>query len=104
MQNISINEVKQRLAAGEQLHIIDVREPYEYAEFNIDAKLIPLGKIQSMQVEDIEDWKNEEVIVHCRSGARSMQACMILESIGFANTKNLEGGMLQWQQQGGPMR
>lgn len=98
MQNISINEVRQRLAAGEQLHIIDVREPYENAEFNIGAKLIPLGKIQSMQVEDIEDWKNEEVIVHCRSGARSMQACMILESIGFSNTKNLEGGMLQWQQ------
>lgn len=98
MQSISINEVKQRLAEGEQLHIIDVREPYEYAEFNIGAKLIPLGKIQSMQVDDIEDWKNQEVIVHCRSGNRSMQACHILESIGFTNTKNLEGGMLQWQQ------
>jgi len=56
-----------------------------------------LGKVQSMQVEDIEDWKNEEVICYCRSGNRSGQACMILDALGFSNTKNLAGGMLAWK-------
>lgn len=98
MQNISVEELKSRMDAGEKLNIIDVREPYEYAEFNIGAKLIPLGKIQSMQIDEIENLKEEEVIIHCRSGARSMTACMFLDTLGFKNTKNLAGGMLAWQE------
>jgi rhodanese-related sulfurtransferase len=96
MQNITVEEVKKRLSAGEHLNILDVREPDEYAEFNIGGKLYPLGKIQSMQVEELEDWKDKEVIVHCRSGKRSLTACLFLETLGFTNTKNLEGGMLEW--------
>ena len=57
MTNISPEEVKQRLDDGEKLNLVDVREPYENAEFNIGGKLIPLGKIQSMQIEEIEDLK-----------------------------------------------
>jgi rhodanese-related sulfurtransferase len=101
MQNISVEELKSRLDAGERLNHIDVREPYEYAEFNIGGKLIPLGKIQSMQIEEIEDVKEEEVIIYCRSGKRSMIACMFLDTLGFKNTKNLTGGMLDWQQKYG---
>jgi rhodanese-related sulfurtransferase len=97
MINISAEEVKQRMDAGEQLHLVDVREPYENAEFNIGGILIPLGKIQGFQIEDIEDLKNEEVICYCRSGNRSGQAALILEQAGFTNTKNLTGGMLNWQ-------
>ncbi len=97
MINISAEEVKQRMDAGEQLHLLDVREPYENAEFNIGGILIPLGKIQGFQIEDIEDLKNEEVICYCRSGNRSGQAALILEQAGFTNTKNLTGGMLNWQ-------
>jgi rhodanese-related sulfurtransferase len=97
MENISVETVKARLAAGEQLNIIDVREPEEYAEFNIGVRLIPLGKIQSMQIDEIEHLKNEELIIHCRSGKRSATACMFLETMGFTNTKNLVGGMLAWQ-------
>ena len=98
MQTITVREVKDRLKAGEQLNIIDVREPNEYAEFNIGAKLIPLGKIQSLDVEELEDLRDKEVIIHCRSGKRSATACLILDSLGFQNTKNLEGGMLAWQE------
>ena len=98
MQNISVEELKNRMDAGEKINLIDVREPYEYAEFNIGAKLIPLGKIQTMQIDEIEDLKEEEVIVHCRSGQRSMVACMFLDTLGFKNTKNLTGGMLAWQE------
>ncbi|MEO7922385.1 MAG: rhodanese-like domain-containing protein [Chitinophagaceae bacterium] len=98
MQQITVEELKARMDAGEKLNIIDVREPHEYAEFNIGATLIPLGKIQTMQIEEIEDLKDEEVIIHCRSGHRSMVACMFLETLGFRNTKNLGGGMLAWQE------
>jgi rhodanese-related sulfurtransferase len=98
MENITAEEVKKRMDAGENLHLVDVREPAENAEFNIGGKLIPLGKIKTMDVEELEDLKNEEVICYCRSGARSGQACMILESMGFNNTRNLVGGMLSWQE------
>jgi rhodanese-related sulfurtransferase len=99
MENITVEELKRRMDAGEQLHILDVREPQEYAEFNIGAKLLPLGQVMGMQIEEIEDWKEDEVIVHCRSGKRSMQAGMMLETLGFKNVKNLEGGMMAWQEQ-----
>jgi rhodanese-related sulfurtransferase len=98
MTNISPEEVKQRLDAGETLNLIDVREPYENAEFNIGGTLIPLGKIQSMQIEDIEDLRKEEVIFYCRSGNRSGVAGRFLDEAGFTNTKNLVGGMLAWQE------
>ena len=98
MKNITVDDLKSRMDAGEPLNIIDVREPAEYAEFNIGAKLIPLGKIASMQIDEIEDLKNEELIIHCKAGGRSAQACMILETAGFTNVVNVTGGMNAWQQ------
>ncbi len=99
MQNISIAELKQRINAGEQPNLLDVREPDERAEFNIGGTFIPLGRVMAMQTEEIEDLKNEEIICYCRSGKRSMQAAMMLETMGFSDVKNLEGGMLGWQAQ-----
>jgi rhodanese-related sulfurtransferase len=98
MENITVEEVKKRMDAGEKLNLVDVREPFENAEFNIGGVLLPLGDIQAMAVDEIENLKDEEVICYCRSGNRSGQACMILEMMGFTNTKNLTGGMLAWQQ------
>ena len=97
MTTISVEELKVRMDAGEKLNILDVREPYENAAFNIGGILIPLGNIQTMQFDEIEEWRNEEVIVYCRSSNRSGQACMFLEGAGFTNVKNLTGGMLAWQ-------
>lgn len=97
MQNITPEEVKERLDKGEKLNLVDVREPHERAEFNIGGLFIPLGKVQMMQIDELENLKNEEVIVYCRSGNRSGQAAMILETMGFTNTKNLAGGMMAWQ-------
>ncbi|HEX3166715.1 MAG TPA: rhodanese-like domain-containing protein [Chitinophagaceae bacterium] len=101
MNNITVEELKKRLDAGEKLNIVDVREPHEKAEFNIGGVLIPLGQIQSMQIDEIEDLKDKEVILYCRSGNRSGQACMFLEAMGFKNTKNLVGGILAWQEKFG---
>ena len=97
MQTITAQELKSRLDAGENVHIVDVREPYENAEFNIGGVLIPLGKVQTLQIDEIDELKNEEIIVYCRSGNRSGQACQILEMSGFTNVKNLTGGMLGWR-------
>ena len=92
-----MEEVKKRMDAGEALHLVDVREPYENAEFNIGGILLPLGQIRGMQIEEIEDLKDKEIILYCRSGNRSAHAAMFLETMGFENTKNLVGGVLAWQ-------
>ena len=101
MENITVEEVKRRIDAGEELHLVDVREPYENADFNIGGILLPLGEIRSMQIDDIEDLKDKEVILYCRSGNRSAQAAMFLETMGFENTRNLVGGILAWQEKYG---
>ena len=96
MQTITAEEVKSRLNAGEKLNLVDVREPNENADFNIGGRLVPLGKIQTMQTDQLDDLKDSEIICYCRSGNRSGQACLILETMGFQNVKNLTGGMLRW--------
>jgi len=101
MQQISVDELKIRIDAGEKLNLIDCREPHEYAEFNLGGTLIPLGKIQTMQSEELDDLKEEEIIIHCRSGQRSMMACLFLDTLGFKNTKNVVGGILAWQEKFG---
>lgn len=98
MTIITADEVKARIDAGEELYLLDVREPDERAEFNIGGTFLPLGNIQMMQTDDIDDWKNNEVICYCRSGNRSMQACLMLETFGFTNVKNLQGGMNGWRE------
>jgi rhodanese-related sulfurtransferase len=98
MQLITVPELQKRLAKGEKLNLVDVREPAENLEFNIGGDLIPLGKIQKMEIDQLEELKNQEVICYCRSGNRSGQACQILDMLGFTNTKNLQGGMLAWKQ------
>ncbi|MFI5154580.1 MAG: rhodanese-like domain-containing protein [Chitinophagales bacterium] len=101
MNTISVEELKAKMDRGESFHLLDVREPSENADFNIGGTLVPLGKIQSMQVEDLDDWKEDDVIVYCRSGNRSGQACMILDMLGFKKTFNLAGGMLAWKERVG---
>jgi rhodanese-related sulfurtransferase len=97
MQLITVTELQDRLSKGEQVNLVDVRELSEHKEFNIGGKLIPLGNIQAMEVDQIESLKEQELILYCRSGNRSGQACQILDMLGFTNTKNLQGGMLAWQ-------
>ena len=101
MRTITAEELKARLDKGETPHLLDVREDHERAEFNIGGTHLPLGKIQTMQFDDIEDWKDDEVIVYCRSGNRSGMASLFMEQVGFKNPVNLVGGMLDWQQKFG---
>lgn len=98
MVSISVEEVKARQENGESLNLIDVRENIEREEFNIGGIHLPLGKIQSMEMDAIESLMNDEVICYCRSGNRSVQAALVLEQYGFINVKNLTGGVLAWQE------
>ena len=98
MQTITVEELKSKIDAGEPIHLVDVREPHEHAEFNIGGLLLPLGKVQTMQVDEIEDLKEDTVYIYCRSGNRSGQACLVLETMGYKNVINVAGGMLAWQE------
>lgn len=94
--DISVNELKNKLDKGEAFIFIDVREPEEYQEYNLGAKLIPLGNVDSIPKEYAQH-KNDEIVVHCRSGARSGRTVEYLQSQGFTNARNLLGGVLAWQ-------
>ncbi|MBL7785060.1 MAG: rhodanese-like domain-containing protein [Chitinophagales bacterium] len=96
MLDITSEELKKRLDAGEDLIVIDVREPYEYEAFNIGVENIPLGQI-NLAIEQLGNYRNREIVVLCRSGMRSGQAKMFLLGNGFSNVRNLIGGMLDWQ-------
>lgn len=100
MQDIDAKELNERLLKGENLHILDVREKWEYEEENLNGKLIPLAELPH-RLAEIEDWKEKEIIVHCRSGARSENAKKFLQSKGFQNVRNLIGGISLYLEQYG---
>jgi len=95
MKEISVSELKALLDSGADIQLIDVREPSEFESAQIGGELIPLGTIPQ-NVDKIS--KEKQVIIHCRSGKRSANAIMFLESnFGYENLYNLEGGILAWR-------
>jgi rhodanese-related sulfurtransferase len=100
MQDITVEELKTRRDNGDNVVVIDVREPWEYEEFNIGGKLIPLGTLPDA-LADLEELKDTEVVVHCRSGARSATAKAFLTQQGFTKVRNMLGGVMAWQAQFG---
>ncbi len=95
--DITVNELKKRIESGEKLNLIDVREEYEYEADNIEGLLIPLADLPH-RLEEIEDWRDQEVLVHCRSGKRSETAQRYMENQGFSNVRNVIGGMLAYRE------
>jgi adenylyltransferase/sulfurtransferase len=97
MEQITVEDLKKRIDAGEDLVILDVRNPDEHEKGAIPgARLIPLQELPK-HVLDMEDLKDREVLVHCQMGGRSSRACAILSSRGFAKPVNVEGGYEAWQ-------
>jgi molybdopterin/thiamine biosynthesis adenylyltransferase/rhodanese-related sulfurtransferase len=90
---LTVKELKQRLDAGEDVFVLDVREPYEYQIANIGAKLIPQGDVPK-RMDEID--RNREIVVQCRSGQRSQRIAEYLAQQGYGNVKNLAGGILAW--------
>ncbi|HLP29052.1 MAG TPA: rhodanese-like domain-containing protein [Candidatus Didemnitutus sp.] len=96
INEISTADLHARLDAGENIMLLDVRQPEEYAEQHIpNSLLIPLGELPD-RVDELEDYRDKEIVVICRSGNRSGQACMFLTMSGFENVVNMRGGMLSW--------
>jgi rhodanese-related sulfurtransferase len=96
MEDITVEELKSKLDNHEKFIFIDVREPHEYEEFNLGADLIPLGNLPA-SIPSLLAHKEDEIVLHCRSGARSGAAKTTLAQLGFSNVRNLLGGVLEWQ-------
>lgn len=93
MNSISTSELQAKIEAGEQVNVIDVREVGEVAEGHIPGIVnIPLGLLE-FRMHELN--KNEHYYIVCRSGGRSDQATMFLQSQGY-NVTNMTGGMLDW--------
>ena len=90
---ISPRELKARLDRGDDLFILDVREPHEYQICHLNGTLIPLGDLPK-RVNELDTSK--EIVAHCRSGVRSAKAVNFLRQAGFKKVHNLAGGILAW--------
>lgn len=94
MKEITVQELKSLIDSKANFQLIDVREPHEYDEVNINGELIPMGDVMD-NLDKIT--KDKQVVVHCRSGKRSAAVIQALESQhGFTNLHNLKGGILAY--------
>lgn len=93
---ITVQELKQRLDAGEDLQLIDVREPFEHQIAQIGGKLIPMNDVPA-RMGEID--REREVVVHCKMGGRSQRVAEFLRQAGYAKVKNLAGGITAWSDQ-----
>ena len=101
IEEISATDLKNRLDAGDDIQLIDVRQPEEWAFAKIEgAKLIPLGEILN-RMDEIDP--KRETVIHCKAGMRSAQAVQVLQRAGFSgNLKNLKGGITAWSNEVDP--
>ncbi len=96
---IQPQELKRRLDAGEDIFVLDVREPHEYQICNIGGYLIPLGDLPK-RVSELDT--SREIVAHCKGGVRSAKAVDFLQKAGFRKVKNLTGGILSWSEKVDP--
>lgn len=92
---VSVEQLKARMDAGDRPFVLDVREPHEYAIVNLGAPLIPVGQVGA-RMGEIPVGKDDEIFVHCKSGGRSQKAAVELKAAGFSNVKNVAGGITAW--------
>jgi rhodanese-related sulfurtransferase len=100
VNDITPEEVRERLASAERLQIVDVREPFEFAQERVaESILIPLGEL----TRRVGELSREAPVVMCRSGNRSKVGVSLLQRAGFKEVYNLEGGILRWARAGLPV-
>jgi adenylyltransferase/sulfurtransferase len=93
---ITVGELKERLDNGQDVSVLDVREPHEYEVANIGARLIPLGELPERLIELDKD---ETLAVHCKTDGRSARAVQLLREAGFQNVYNVKGGITAWSEE-----
>lgn len=103
IKSMTAQELKEKLDSGKDLLLVDCREQSEWDAGHIpQAQFLPLSELRERYENELED-KDATIIMQCRSGKRSMDACMFLMSEGYTDLTNLEGGILDWQDQGYPI-
>jgi len=96
LRETTVAELQAALARGEELLLLDVREPSEHARARIEgAKLLPLGQLEA-RLTELDDWRSRRVVIHCHHGPRSARACALLREHGFERVENLSGGIDAW--------
>src|SRR6185312_13706080 len=90
---ISVEELKRRRDAGDDVFVLDVREPHEYQICNLGGYLVPLNDLPK-RVHELDS--SREIVAHCKMGGRSAKAVDFLRQAGFTKVKNLTGGILAW--------
>jgi rhodanese-related sulfurtransferase len=96
--SITASELKQLISEGNQFLFLDVREPYEHAQMHIPGSLLlPLAELSSA-IEQLQNYKDQHVVVYCKAGVRSAIACRLLASHGFSQLTNLADGIIGWRQ------
>jgi adenylyltransferase/sulfurtransferase len=93
---ITVKELKQKMEAGEDINVLDVRESHEYEVANIGVKLVPLGELPRRLAEFDQ---NENFAIHCKTGGRSAKAVKLLQDAGFGNVYNVKGGITAWSEE-----
>jgi phage shock protein E len=97
---IDVAELRQRLAAAPKPFLLDVREPWEYAQAHVaDARLIPLGELER-RVNEVP--RDQPILVICHSGQRSLAAAAYLRQRGYPEVSNVDGGTAAWIEKGYP--
>ena len=96
VKEITVQQLKEWKDNGKDFQLVDVRKPHEYEFVNLGAEIIPLAEV--IDKKDSID-KEKDVVVHCRSGARSANAIVVLQNYGFNNLYNLKGGILAYSQE-----
>jgi adenylyltransferase/sulfurtransferase len=95
---ITVQRLKEQRDAGEAPFLLDVRRPTEYEIANLGGTLIPVSELAE-RLDELAGHRDEEIVVHCRSGARSARAVELLRKHGFEHAKNLKGGILAWSKE-----
>ncbi len=93
---ITVQDLKAKLDSGEEINVLDVREPHEYEVANIGVKLIPLGELPQRLAELDQ---GENFAIHCKTGGRSAKAVKLMQDAGFENVYNVKGGITAWSEE-----
>ncbi len=92
---INTHELKAKMDSDTNVIILDVRTPVEYQMTNIGGTLIPLPELQE-RLHELDEYRDREIVVICRSGARSASAVSLMLKSGFSKALNLTGGLMAW--------
>lgn len=101
MKEITVQQLKAKIDNGETFFLLDVRDPFEQYQANIEYEnsiIIPADRLQD-HLDEVKDHKKDEIVCMCRSGGRSNEAAELLEEEGFKNVKRLKGGIHEWAEE-----